>query len=85
MLKIHGIIGDANPEMLAELAQGKDLIIDATDNFETRLAINDISQKLEIPWIYGACVGSYGMSFTIIPGKTPCLHCLLKSMPMHRE
>ena len=81
-VKIHAVIGDANPEMLKGLAQGKDLIIDSTDNFETRLAINDISQKLDIPWIYGACVGSYGMSFTIIPGKTPCLNCLLKTIPM---
>lgn len=79
---IHAIIGDANPELLEELARGKDLIIDATDNFETRLAINDVSQKLNIPWIYGAIVGSFGMSFTIIPGKTPCLNCLLKSMSM---
>ena len=79
---IEAVIGDANPEKLAELAQGKDLIIDSTDNFETRLAINDISQKLNIPWIYGACVGSYGMSFTIIPGKTPCLNCLLKTIPI---
>ena len=44
-VKIHAVIGDANPEMLKGLAQGKDLIIDSTDNFETRLAINDISQK----------------------------------------
>lgn len=81
-VKINAIIGDANPEMLTELAYGKDLIIDATDNFETRLAINDLSQKYKIPWIYGACLGSYGMSFTIIPGKTPCLNCLLKAMPI---
>ncbi|MCQ6274542.1 thiazole biosynthesis adenylyltransferase ThiF [Bacillus sp. V3B] len=79
---IESFIGDANPEKLAQLAQGKDLIIDSTDNFETRLAINDISQKMNIPWIYGACVGSYGMSFTIIPGVTPCLNCLLKAMPL---
>lgn len=81
-VNIHAIIGDANPQLLTEIAEGKDLIIDATDNFETRLAINDIAQKYNIPWIYGACVGSYGMSFTIIPGKTPCLNCLLKSMPV---
>lgn len=81
-VQIEAVIGDATPEKLADLAVGKDLIIDSTDNFETRLAINDISQKFDIPWIYGACVGSYGMSFTIIPGKTPCLNCLLKSMPL---
>lgn len=81
-VEIRSIVGDANPEMLEELVKDVDLILDATDNFETRMAINDISQKYEIPWIYGACVGSFGMSFTIIPGKTPCLNCLLKSIPV---
>ena len=81
-LEISSIIGDANPEMLEEIVNGVDLIIDATDNFETRMMINDISQKYKIPWIYGACVGSFGMSFTILPGKTPCLNCFLKSIPI---
>lgn len=79
---IQAVVTDATPEKLADLIQGVHLIIDATDNFETRMAINDTSQKYEIPWIYGACVGSYGMSLTIIPGKTPCLNCLLKKMPI---
>lgn len=79
---IRSIVGDATPEMLEELVKEVDLILDATDNFETRMAINDISQKHQIPWIYGALVGSFGMSFTIIPGKTPCLNCLLKSLPV---
>lgn len=79
---IRAYIADATPEKLAELAEGVDLIIDATDNFETRMAINDISQKYKIPWIYGACVGSFGMAFSIIPGKTPCLNCLLKTVPL---
>lgn len=81
-VEIRSIVGDATPEMLEELVKGVDLILDATDNFETRMALNDISQKYEIPWIYGALVGSFGMSFTIIPGKTPCLNCLLKSIPV---
>lgn len=79
---ITAIIGDATPEVLEELAAVADLIIDATDNFETRMAMNDVSQKYQVPWIYGACVGSYGMSFTIIPGKTPCLNCLLRTIPL---
>lgn len=79
---IRAIVGDATPEMLEELALSVDLILDSTDNFETRMAINDISQKHQIPWVYGACVGSFGMSFTIIPGKTPCLNCLLKKIPI---
>lgn len=81
-VEIEAIIGDATPEKLTTLVNGVDLIIDATDNFETRMAINDVSQKYNIPWIYGACVSSFGMSFTIIPGETPCLNCLLKSLPV---
>jgi molybdopterin/thiamine biosynthesis adenylyltransferase len=82
-VNIKSIIADATPELMEELmTPGVDLILDATDNFETRMMINDISQKFKIPWIYGACVGSFGMSFTIIPGETPCLNCLLKAIPI---
>lgn len=81
-VEIEGFITDATPEKLEELVQGVDLIIDATDNFETRMAINDVSQKYQVPWIYGACVGSFGMSLTIVPGKTPCLNCILKKIPI---
>lgn len=81
-VEIEAFITDATPEKLEELVQGVDLIIDATDNFETRMAINDVSQKYKIPWIYGACVGSFGMSLTIIPGMTPCLNCILKKIPI---
>src|SRR5690625_5240818 len=75
---IDAQIIDVTPEELDMLVHsGIDLILDATDNFATRMMINDISQKQNVPWIYGSCVGSYGMSVTIIPGKTPCLQCLL--------
>ncbi|MED3726675.1 thiazole biosynthesis adenylyltransferase ThiF [Priestia filamentosa] len=59
-----------------------DLIMDATDNFDIRFIINDMAQRENIPWIYGACVGSYGLSYTILPGNTPCLHCLMKTVPL---
>lgn len=75
-------VADATADKLAELVQDADLLIDATDNFETRFVINDISQKFGVPWIYGACIGSYGVSFMVIPGSTPCLHCLLEEMPL---
>ncbi|WLV24014.1 thiazole biosynthesis adenylyltransferase ThiF [Aciduricibacillus chroicocephali] len=78
---IHAHIMDVNPETIDSLTENVDLIIDATDNFETRMIINDISQKKGIPWIYGACVASYGISMTIIPGETPCLHCLMETVP----
>ncbi|WP_042463713.1 thiazole biosynthesis adenylyltransferase ThiF [Neobacillus dielmonensis] len=81
-VEIHSVVGDATPELLEELVAGVDLMLDATDNFETRMIMNDVAQKYKIPWIYGACVGSFGMSFSIIPGKTPCLNCLLRSIPL---
>ncbi|MEH7415941.1 thiazole biosynthesis adenylyltransferase ThiF [Neobacillus drentensis] len=81
-VEIRAIIGDATPELLEEWIAGIDLMIDATDNFETRMVMNDVSQKYNIPWIYGACVGSFGMSFSIIPGKAPCLNCLLRTIPL---
>ena len=81
-VEIRGIIGDATLEMLEELVVDVDLMMDATDNFETRMLMNDVAQKYQIPWIYGACVGSFGMSISIIPGKTPCLNCLLRTIPL---
>lgn len=81
-VEVVSIIGDATPEMLEELVVGVDVMMDATDNFETRMAMNDVSQKYNLPWIYGACVGSFGMTFSMIPGKTACLNCLLRSIPL---
>ena len=81
-VEVRAIIGDATPELVEGLIAGVDVMLDATDNFETRMLMNDVSQKYNVPWIYGACVGSFGMSFSIIPGKTPCLNCLLRAIPL---
>lgn len=78
-IKAHVL--DVTPLELERLVETVDLILDATDNFDIRMMMNDISQKHNIPWIYGSCVGSYGISYTIIPGETPCLHCLMESVP----
>jgi sulfur carrier protein ThiS adenylyltransferase len=81
-VEIVAVVTDANVQELETLSKDVHVIMDSTDNFDTRLIINDISQKHNIPWVYGACVGSYGISYTILPGKTPCLHCLLDKVPM---
>lgn len=81
-IQIEAIVGEADILTLERLAPDVDLIIDGTDNFEIRFIINDIAHKFQIPWIFGSCVGSYGATYTIIPGKTPCFHCLLKKLPM---
>lgn len=77
-VEVNGLVLDAFSSQLLGLLEDVDLIIDATDNFDVRYLINDLSQKYHIPWIYGSCVGSYGATYTIIPGKTPCLYCLQK-------
>ncbi|MFC3040740.1 thiazole biosynthesis adenylyltransferase ThiF [Virgibacillus xinjiangensis] len=79
---INAEILDVTPVEMARLIDGVDLIIDATDNFDIRMIINDTAQKYGVPWIYGAIVGSYGLSYTVIPEETPCLHCLMKRIPM---
>jgi adenylyltransferase/sulfurtransferase len=57
------------------------LVFDATDNFETRLMINDVSVKYGKPWIYGACVGSSGVVFPFVPDGNSCFRCLIPVLP----
>ncbi|GKV65162.1 MULTISPECIES: ThiF family adenylyltransferase [unclassified Sporosarcina] len=84
-VEIHTVLDHVDGPLLEEMAAGADLLIDATDNFETRLLINDVSWKMEIPWIYGAVVGSSGSVFPFMPGRTPCFRCLLPVLPSVNE
>ncbi len=76
---VEGVVADLAPKNVEELLLGFDLILDGTDNFETRFLINDVAVKNRRPWIYAAAVASYGLTVTIRPGLTPCLACLLES------
>lgn len=78
---VRGEVADFSSENGRALMDGMDLVLDGTDNFETRFLLNDLSLLLGIPWIYGACVGSYGLALAVIPRKTPCLRCVLEEMP----
>ncbi len=80
-INIEGIVTDINYSNIEDLTKDADIIIDGTDNFETRFLINDFSVKNNIPWIYGACIGSRGLTMNIIPSKTPCLRCVFDTMP----
>ncbi|QKY69711.1 thiazole biosynthesis adenylyltransferase ThiF [Lentibacillus sp. CBA3610] len=81
-VSIETHVTDVTPSELEQLVQGVDLMLDATDNFDIRMIMNDTAQKYNIPWIYGAVVSSYGISYTIIPGESPCLHCLMEQVPL---
>ena len=76
-IAIEGLIADLSPGNAAELLANYDLILDGTDNFETRFLINDFSVKTAKPWVYAAAVASYGLTMTVRPGTTPCLACMM--------
>lgn len=75
------VVEDVNHTNILEIIGDVHLVFDATDNFETRFLINEACVKKNIPWIHGACVGSSGFTFTIIPGETACLACFLGKIP----
>ena len=80
-IEIEPIVADINKTNIRNLAEDVDLIVDGTDNFETRYLINDLAIAIETPWIFGGCVGSEGQTFAIVPGQTPCLACIMPAPP----
>ncbi|WP_280768445.1 ThiF family adenylyltransferase [Salipaludibacillus daqingensis] len=75
-IKIEGHVTDIASHNIEEFMEGVDVIVDGTDNFQTRYLINDVAYKYGVPFIYGGAVSSRGMGATFIPGKTSCLRCL---------
>ena len=80
-IAIEGVVADINHRNMEALCESVDVIVDGLDNFETRFLINDASHKLNIPWIYGGCLGAEGQVLVILPGKTPGLHALIPDVP----
>ncbi len=78
---VESHISDLVPGNIHPLLDGMNLILDGTDNFETRYLINDYALKNSVPWIYAAAVGSYGVTMNILPGQTACLACLFPDTP----
>jgi adenylyltransferase/sulfurtransferase len=74
-------VNDLTPANIEALLEGMDLILDGTDNFETRYLLNDYAVRQSIPWIYSAAVGSYGVTMNILPAKTACLACIFPDSP----
>jgi molybdopterin/thiamine biosynthesis adenylyltransferase len=78
-VSVEGIVADLSPKNAGELLRGFPLILDGTDNFETRFLLNDVAVHLNVPWIYAAVVASYGVTMTVRPGLTACLACALET------
>jgi adenylyltransferase/sulfurtransferase len=80
-VRVRGIVADLTAANVEELLGGADVILDGTDNFETRYLINDFAVSRGIPWIYGAAVGSYGLTMPVLPGQSACLRCVYPDPP----
>ena len=80
-VEVEAIVADVDHTNIPSLVEDVDVILDGTDNFETRFLLNDASIKFGIPWVYGGCIGCEGQAMTILPGETPCLRCLMQDAP----
>lgn len=80
-VKTRAVVADLTAVNAPDLLGGADAILDGTDNFDTRYLVNDFAVSNGIPWIYGAAVGSYGLTMPVIPGETACLRCVYPNPP----
>ncbi|MBM4004276.1 MAG: thiazole biosynthesis adenylyltransferase ThiF [Planctomycetes bacterium] len=78
---IEPVVSDLTWENIDSLAADVDVIVDGTDNFQTRFLLNDFSINKNVPWVFGGCVGAEGQTMTIVPEVTRCLRCLLPEAP----
>jgi molybdopterin/thiamine biosynthesis adenylyltransferase len=80
-VQVTPLVSDVTPSNVEELTAEFDVLLDGTDNFETRYLINDLSVKRGVPWIYGAAIGSYGVVMPIVPERGPCFRCIYPEAP----
>ncbi len=80
-IEVRGVTADLTPANAEELLAGAGVILDGTDNFETRFLINDVAVSRGVPWIYGAAVASYGIEMPVVPGRTACFRCVYPEPP----
>jgi molybdopterin/thiamine biosynthesis adenylyltransferase len=79
---IEPIVTDINPDNIEALIDSCDVILDGSDNFELRMLLNDACIKHHKPWVYGAVIGTYGMTMPILPGEGPCFRCFISDLPV---
>lgn len=80
-VRVRGLVDDLNPGTADALLAEADVLCDGTDNFETRYLVNDYAVREGIPWVYGGVIGTGGLVLPILPGQTPCLHCVFETPP----
>ncbi len=80
-VEVEAHVVDVTAANIQELMEGVDLVLDGTDNFQTRFLINDACVRGAQAWVYGGCVASHGMVLTVIPGETACFACVVPELP----
>jgi len=80
-ITVEAKVEDLIPSNVESLLDGTELILDGTDNFETRYLLNDFAVSRSLPWIYSAAVGSYAVTLNVMPNRTACLSCIFPDSP----
>ncbi len=80
-IQIEGVVTDVHRRNIEDLIRDADVVVDATDNFETRFLLNDACFKHDKPWIYGAAIAGYGMTMNVFPRKSPCFRSIVSTLP----
>lgn len=75
-VKVEPVVADVGPRNVEPLLDGVAVVVDGTDNLETRYLLNDACVKRRLPWVYGGAVAATGMAMAIVPGETACFRCL---------
>lgn len=81
-VQVEALVEDIHTDSIEALVRSSDIVLDATDNFETRYLINDACLKYQRPWIYSGVIAAYGVTMNILPGTTACLRCAFPNMPL---
>ncbi len=80
-IRIEALVNDVHRRNVEDMIRDTDVVLDATDNFETRFLLNDACFKHDKPWIYGAAIAGYGMTMNVFPRKSPCFRSIVASLP----
>ena len=80
-VEVRAVVADFSSRNAEKLGSDATIVLDGTDNFETRYLINDLAVKRSIPYVYGGAVATRGMAMSIVPGRTPCLRCVFEEPP----
>jgi len=80
-IQVEAIVADLNRTNIRELLGGVDAVFDGLDNFTTRFLVNDYCCHTKTPWVFGGCLGGSGQVMAIVPGRTPCLRCVIPEPP----